>query len=239
MTRCVHCLVETDKITDDHVLPKSWYPENTPLELEKWTVPSCLDCNKKLGAIEDELRIMLSLHCDPSDPAFKKMLEKTWRSVDPRSGKNKVDSGERAKRMKKLKGRLKPISPKSPAIIPNLGAHPSQAHLSEAIGVLIDQKKLHQFGEKMLRGLYYRFEKKYVREDYEVDIFVTRDEVSHAFDNLVVGNGQRIFRGKGLELVKAVGTDDPRLFCCIILIWGRLKLRGTIAPRKTTPEAQL
>jgi len=40
-TRCVHCLEYFEELTSDHVLPKAWYPDDTPDNLEKWQVPAC------------------------------------------------------------------------------------------------------------------------------------------------------------------------------------------------------
>lgn len=40
-TRCVYCLKHFEELTSDHVLPRAWYPDNVPENIEKWQVPSC------------------------------------------------------------------------------------------------------------------------------------------------------------------------------------------------------
>ena len=37
------------------MFPKAWYPDATPKDLEKWQIPSCLDCNQRYGKIENDL----------------------------------------------------------------------------------------------------------------------------------------------------------------------------------------
>jgi hypothetical protein len=53
--KCVHCLKDNVELTDDHMFPKSWYPDTTAENLEKWTIPSCLECNQRLGKLERDL----------------------------------------------------------------------------------------------------------------------------------------------------------------------------------------
>jgi hypothetical protein len=53
--RCVHCRKEVPERNWDHVFPKSWYPDTTPQNLEKWQIPSCIPCNRKYGKIEEDL----------------------------------------------------------------------------------------------------------------------------------------------------------------------------------------
>jgi 5-methylcytosine-specific restriction endonuclease McrA len=55
--QCVHCLKPLEKKTKDHVFPSSWYPETTPANIQRWTVPSCAECNGKFGEMEKELFI--------------------------------------------------------------------------------------------------------------------------------------------------------------------------------------
>jgi hypothetical protein len=43
------------------------YPDTTPENLEKWQIPSCLECNQRLGKLENDLigRIALTLDANP------------------------------------------------------------------------------------------------------------------------------------------------------------------------------
>jgi len=55
--------------TWDHVFPRSWYPDNTPKDLEKWQVPACQPCNANYGKLENQLMILLGMCVDPSKAA--------------------------------------------------------------------------------------------------------------------------------------------------------------------------
>jgi hypothetical protein len=59
--KCVHCLKEGVELTSDHMFPKSWYPDATPENLEKWQFPSCFACNQRYSKIEDDLRNRFAL----------------------------------------------------------------------------------------------------------------------------------------------------------------------------------
>ena len=52
--KCIHCLRFCEYLTEDHILPESWYPNNTPANIEKWVAPACNKCNSELGKIEEE-----------------------------------------------------------------------------------------------------------------------------------------------------------------------------------------
>jgi hypothetical protein len=76
---CVHCLVELTKppksgmLTDtsatlDHVFPKHWFPESTPQNLNRWTVPACHKCNDELSGIEKVLLNRMALFLDLTKP---------------------------------------------------------------------------------------------------------------------------------------------------------------------------
>jgi hypothetical protein len=61
--KCVHCLKDNVELTEDHMFPKAWYPDTTAENLEKWKIPSCLECNQRLGKLERDLigRLALTL----------------------------------------------------------------------------------------------------------------------------------------------------------------------------------
>ena len=66
-TLCVHCLKNLDKDTKskDHVFPSSWYTDDTPSNIQRWTVPSCADCNNSFGKLEKDLFVRLAMCIDP------------------------------------------------------------------------------------------------------------------------------------------------------------------------------
>lgn len=100
--RCVHCLKTCDTLTSDHVFPRSWYPETTPNDLEKWQMPACKKCNKKYGKIENYLLLRFGLCLDRNQEGAKGIPEKALRSINPKAGKNIKDSYHRQKIRQKI-----------------------------------------------------------------------------------------------------------------------------------------
>ena len=73
--KCIHCLVEFEKLNWDHVFPESWYPDTTPNDLYKWKIPSCIKCNDDYGRIEKDLMIRIGLCLNPGNPSSKRSLD--------------------------------------------------------------------------------------------------------------------------------------------------------------------
>lgn len=95
MVKCIHC-VSAEGVEADHLIPKSWYPDTTPADLNRPTVPSCKACNRKLGRIESELFSRFALTLDPDDPAAFGLADRAIRSVDPSVGRDIRDTRIRA-----------------------------------------------------------------------------------------------------------------------------------------------
>lgn len=79
--RCIHCLRVTDSITADHVFPSSWYPDTTPTTVQRWTAPSCPECNSELGKLEKDLLVRLILCVNPKSEAASGLASKALRSL--------------------------------------------------------------------------------------------------------------------------------------------------------------
>jgi len=41
---CIFCGKESE-VTDEHIFPESWYPDDTPKDLWLWQGPACYACN--------------------------------------------------------------------------------------------------------------------------------------------------------------------------------------------------
>src|SRR5438876_6386703 len=79
--RCIHCLGRTEILEADHVFPDSWYPDSTPSTVQRWTAPSCQECNRKLGQLEKDLLIRMVLCVDPKSEAAAGLATKVFRSL--------------------------------------------------------------------------------------------------------------------------------------------------------------
>jgi hypothetical protein len=84
--KCVHCLKEVEVRNSDHLFPTSWYPDSTPLNLEKWQILSCIPCNSDCGKLESDFLSRVGLCLDPHASASKSVVETALRSMKYQAG---------------------------------------------------------------------------------------------------------------------------------------------------------
>lgn len=151
---CVHCRMNAGT-TRDHWFPESWYPSTTPADLEKWTFPSCWECNQRYGKIESRLQSRLALALSPSAPASREVVESVRRSMNPARGRNDRDRRARAARRERLveQSFSAELAPQH-AVLPGLGPA-AGVPLSEQVAAFVGADDLRGFVEKLVRGLTY------------------------------------------------------------------------------------
>jgi len=107
--RCVHCLRRSESLTADHIVPSSWYPDTTPSNVERWTAPSCRECNAYLGALERDLVIRLVLCVNPRSPAASGLAAKVFRTLGlDTEGLPAKEQAHRGKLRAKIRSELMP-----------------------------------------------------------------------------------------------------------------------------------
>ena len=122
--RCVHCGQPLAKETADHVFPKSWYPDTTAPEVQRWTVPSCGNCNNKLGAIESKVFSRLALCVDPRKAEAAGLSAKVMCSLGIGvNGLNAQEAEHRRAQKLKIMEAIEPYRP-GISILPGFGPHP-------------------------------------------------------------------------------------------------------------------
>lgn len=94
--KCVHCLKDLVDRTWDHIFPKAWYPDTTPENMEKWQVPSCLECDQRLGKLESDLIGRIALTLDAENLASKGLAEKALRAINPAEARDEGDAAARS-----------------------------------------------------------------------------------------------------------------------------------------------
>jgi hypothetical protein len=231
--RCVHCLKQFEELTSDHVLPESWYPDNTPDNLEKWQVPSCHKCNWEHGRNEEELFLKLALHFNPVEGHFTKIAQKVYRSMSPEHGKSKKDRENRRKRRIRI---IKEISQASKLnynienILPGFGYNPNFSPNMQP-PILISKDKLERFAEKVTRGVLYLINNAYVESDHEITIFVPAENVPQQCRQILRQYGKEYSCGPGIHVIMAVCFDDNYSALLEISIWDHFSFCSIISPQ--------
>lgn len=227
--KCVHCLADPVERNWDHVLPESWYPDSTPLNLSKWTAPSCVPCNDALAKVEDEFLRLVSVCLDPDNPASASIVEKANRSRNPKSAADGREQRIRGAAGKQLHSRLLHGSK-----IPNTGIYPSlndkfETPREERVAVMLSAKSFKNITEKMVRGIFWVLDKKFIEPPYSVSFFALTEAGTAPIRELLSMNGELYDRGPGLKIHRAVATDGLSSAFEIIL-WDQVKLHAMIAP---------
>lgn len=227
--RCVHCgAVLVDK-TRDHVFPDSWYPDSTPANIQRWTVPSCGRCNGELGLTEKEVFVRLGLCVNPEKAAATGISKKVIRSMG--IGAEGIDEDEKriraALREEVLKG-AKPYSEEDrPHILPGIGPHPEAAPENQ-VQIYIPANKLYEVAKKIVRGCEYWFaDGRIVEPPYEIEVFFPHQRdvpdvvrTFSAFSSFHLGPGFCVRRGSARE--------DPWSAIYEVVIWDSLTFYATV-----------
>jgi hypothetical protein len=214
--RCVHCLRLTESITADHVFPNSWYPDTTPPTVQRWTAPSCPECNRVRGQLEKDLLIRLVLCINPKSEAASGLASKALRSL----GLDVEDLSEREKAHRdklkaKIRSELMPYADvaEKPGAIPGLGPHEDQ---SVQWAIPIPWAGLSIVSEKIVRGCEYKLKERFVENPYGIRTFINR---SGGVPQPFASHVEFFDFGPGCNIRRVFATEDPQVVRYWISIW--------------------
>ena len=226
--RCVHCLEHFNERNWDHVFPRSWYPDTTPQNLEKWQIPSCIPCNKKYGDLEEDLLIRLGLCINPSAAASAGIATKALRALDPLQGRNPRDRQMRQKRRERIqKEVLQGHRVAREHIYPDFHAHP-HIPLSAQYTIPISFDKLHQLAKKIVRGIFYLEDGKYIEPPYNLQSYPIDHKQAAPTIAILDRYGQIYAREPGILVRRVVAAEDGMSALFSIAIWAQLTLYATV-----------
>lgn len=228
--QCIYCLKQVDDLTWDHVFPKSWYPKATDRDLEKWTVPACVDCNSRYGKNEKELIEKIGLCISPKDPTYGGIGRKAQRAISPNHGHNEKDARHRLLKRKKIKDEaLFFLEVPSYGILPGFGP---QKNIDRPLAtVKISEKSIKLLGYKLIRGLTFVLDKRVIKQDYKIEIFIPDERKIRDLIREMERLGTKYYRGPGFEFTRAVAADNEFAQLFMIKILGRLRIHAAIYPR--------
>ncbi|MBT3322538.1 MAG: hypothetical protein HN392_09675 [Anaerolineae bacterium] len=219
----------SDDLTWDHVLPVSWYPESTPKNIEKWKVPACLSCNRRLGKIEEDLLVRLGLCLDPNSIPALGIPHKTRRSVNPVYGRNEKDRKARTRKREKILDEItwSKTFPKD-GILPNFRPKIGLRYDDYPL-VYIPDSLLREYNEKIVRGIIYVVEEKKLDLEYIIELIITEDnddsvarlfqKPTHIYD-----------RGYGF-VIKQISHKDNCSWLFEFNIWDRFVFYASVYPQ--------
>lgn len=223
--------------TWDHVFPLSWYPESTQKNLEKWKVPVCLPCNNEYSAIEQDLLLRVGLCIDPHAVESAGIVPKVLRSLNPNMAEsNRERKAREAKRAQILRQLLQGTDVVSTAIYPNFeekwGRPPEQQ-----IGVPIPKKAVDRLFEKIIRGIVFLQDGRFIEPPYSIDLYPLKEEDAPVFTDPLNKFGKIYSRPPGVVVRRAVAHEDGVSSIFEIVIWGLFKTYAVVTASE--PKATL
>ena len=225
--RCVHCLKEGIERNWDHVFPRSWYPEDTPENIAKWQIPSCIPCNERYGRIEADFLSRVGLALEPHHPASRGVIETALRSMKPAAGRDDRDSAMRLARGKKILAEtLQGAEIPREATIPGMGERWGRSP-EEQIAVLLPAESLELMTKKIVRGVFYIKDEIFIEPPYEIDFFVLPDDAASQWATVLDKFGKSYARPPGLVVRRAVEADK-RSSLFEIVFWQQFKTYASV-----------
>jgi hypothetical protein len=230
--RCVHCLKEVPERNWDHVFPKSWYPDTTAADMEKWQIPSCVACNDRYGRLERDLLGRLGLALDAKNAASAGLAEKALRAINPEAAKSEDDAAAREARAKKiLRETYKGEEIKGKDVLPGLGERWDRP-IEEQLGIRIPEESLPAITEKIVRGITFREDHAFIEPDQKIESFLVKDEDVKEVKEMLDRNAKVFKREPGL-VVRRAQYGDGDLY--EITFWDQFKMHATVSKPKPPP----
>ncbi len=232
--RCVHCLRLTD-VTDDHIIPTAWYPDNTPPTVQRWTAPSCWNCNHEHGKHERDFFIRAMLCIAPKSEAVSGLTAKALRSLGlDTEGLDENDKAHRDKLRTKFRSESIPKADVAgkPGQIPGLGPHNMGKW-----AVPIPWASFAIIAEKIARGCEYKLKLRFLEKPYGIRTSLPESGV---VPEVLARFVQAYDFGPGFKITRLSTTDDPKFVIYWITLWGALYLKVNIdLESKLPPRTQL
>lgn len=227
--RCVHCLQHFGKLTWDHVFPEAWYPNTTPENTEKWKIPSCLNCNGIHSKNEGDLLVRFGLCINPKDTRSAGIADRVMRALKPQFGKSQRDADAReAKRSQILSQSFSGEKIPRSSLYPGFDIEPKY---SESMAVAVSVHSLQLFVEKLVRGLTFIQDNKFIEPSYSIEHHVLSKEDAKPIQEELDRFGVTHECGPGIRVVRAVVPEDRISALFKIEIWGRLTMYASVVEK--------
>jgi tetratricopeptide (TPR) repeat protein len=220
--RCVHCLEHLERETADHIIPRSWYPDGTPASVQRWTVPSCKPCNKRLGAAEKDLMVAIALCIEDGDTGPSGMSSRALRALGiGTTGLSEKEESHRKKYRHKILSRVVPYG-YALAAFPGSGRGKPPRDKMEPV-LLLTMDMVGPVAEKIVRGLEFKLAGRYIEPPLSLKTFIVPLEKLHEMDD-IFENATELEFGPGFKIRRAVPRDAEIIAMYRIAIWKTLTI---------------
>lgn len=226
--RCIHCL-KIEERTDDHILPKSYYPTSVPGKVKnQWVAPACQKCNNDLGKAEEELLTLfgLCLNCrtDNISPTSS-ISQKVLQSLNPQAARDERERKIREARSRKILQSIFPTKGSTNGIFPNFGYHAGWVPEGQR-GVLIPADLPEKVGRKLIKGIEYKIDGRYIDNSFDLNVYFCHEDTICDVISLIRKNGQKHTIAPSFEFYRV--AFERRYFLYEIRIWDKFVIYGSM-----------
>jgi tetratricopeptide (TPR) repeat protein len=221
--RCVHCLELLKDETADHLVPRSWYPDDTPDSVQRWTVPSCSQCNKRLGEAEKAFMVTIAL-CDLGDNTeASDVRSRALRAIGiDATGLSERETRHRERYKRKILSRVVPYAAVKGRIplLPGTKEFTQPPDDMEPV-MLLTMEIVAPVAEKIARGLEFKLTGRYIQPPLSIKTFIVPADKVHELDDVFDGSAELQF-GPGCKILRAIPHDNEVIAMYRIVIWKTL-----------------
>jgi hypothetical protein len=202
---CIFCGARGE-VTDEHILPESWYPDDTPANEAKWIAPSCYNCNHvKYAPKEARIFPFLAMTAEPDHPGAKGIGERGFRAADESKGKSEKDKAARARVRELMRERMKLIKPHE---VPEGADHLGWRHQNdELLMTYVREEDILPVIGKIARGVIYLVTGERVDERFSVHPFRELSKVPPDF----LGRTADVTASCGPGIVVDIASFQPHM----------------------------
>ena len=238
---CAYCGEHCDSLEQEHVFPASWHPTTTPAHHPRIKVPSCSDCNRAFGRIEERLQRQWALCIDVSFPEALGIWDRVRHSFDPGRSRTPRDARMRTAAREKTKRSVRCIGVSAQGRFPGMGALNARWMRQESglyglasDAVIIDASDVSAFTKKLVRGLHYATFNEPLRNSVPIETFVVGEE---AWPAVRAQLDRMTPRGTppGFLFWRGEVVDHPSYAVWYFLIWGQVFLQASTVPKEWPP----
>lgn len=228
MTICIYCLEEfpKEKLTVDHVIARSWFPNDTS-PVEKWKVPSCQQCNNVKSFHEGEILFKAAWCMDPSDKTVAHIIDKAKRAIDPKCSTSAKDAMHRLNRKYALGRDVRDINRiRSASILP---AFFGNAAKGSKTGIMIPADSLNNVVIMWMRGIYFCHFEQNIPEAAELNSYFVSDKVADEAFSDILKHATHLQKGPGVEVfIWHVEENGQAMTNFAFNIWNNFRAYGTV-----------
>jgi len=146
----------------------------------------------------------------------------------PECASNEKDRLAREKLRKRILSEIEIVpASQTTGIFPTL-IKDHQYRSGERPGIPISDSQLKQFSSKLVRGITFIADGRYIDKPYKIRTVFAYPNLVEEFEAIVNRCGQRMDRGPGIIVRRAVVHDDPKMAMFCIDILGLFRIYSTI-----------